>query len=465
MPTAFNSTVKVYKGIPLVKGGTEVLYLSGASAEAQLTAGATDVKTYNQYYYTRENRRAIQIDAPIQDLEGYNYVGFQNASHGGKWYFGFIDEVVYINDNNTEIHFTTDPFTTFLEDTKEKKPVFIVRNTVKPDTARANLQPDYTPATIRTQYTNIANYQLVCNQAKVYFACATQIGVDITGLDDQPTGIQVGMVLPNTVDIIHQNGGVIIGCYLGPQSWHGGRAIRDAGQISGNPFAHVSGFGYEKIKSGVYNELILNTSQGVKKYDIEAFSDRNNPVFQVVGFQLPCPMIYIYPKNYKDITDNLSEGLFMQAPSLPISANAVYNNARQAQDVGSMLQRSAMNYMMGDLPGFAMGVASSLGNMALQAYSSKFEAPTVIGNGMPVLTNSGNLEASLTVASPSLLDFNRIKEYFDYYGYALGEMSTAPNLDDKAYLQTGEQFLYGSEADAELNARLMSGIKIRTQLT
>ena len=161
MATAYNTTVKVYKGIPLVKGGTEVLYLSGASAEGALSAGATDVKTYTQYYYTRENRRAIQIDAPIQDLEGYNYVGFQNASHGGKWYFGFIDEVVYINDNNTEIHFTIDPFTTFLGDTKEKKPVFIVRNTVKPDTARANLQPDYTPATIRTQYTNIANYQFV----------------------------------------------------------------------------------------------------------------------------------------------------------------------------------------------------------------------------------------------------------------------------------------------------------------
>ena len=108
MATVENTTVKIYKGVPLIKGGTEVLYLAQAQAEAALSSFL--FKTYTEYYYTRENRGAIQVKDTIDNVEGINYVSFVNTSHGNKIYFAFVDRLVYINDNNTEIQFTIDPF-------------------------------------------------------------------------------------------------------------------------------------------------------------------------------------------------------------------------------------------------------------------------------------------------------------------------------------------------------------------
>lgn len=491
MPTAINTTVKVYKGVPLVKGGTEVLFLSGSSAESALSAGAKDVLTYTQYYYTRENRGAIQIDAPIGDLEGANYVGFMNASHGGKWYFGFIDQIVYINDNNTEIRFTIDPFTTYLGDTDEKEEVFIVRNTPKVDTVGKYLQPDFLPNSVKHLFTSRVDYSLTCDLAEVYFTCASQIGGRIVGLDGQDTGIQVGQVIPGTIDLIHQRGGSVIGMFMAPSAWLTGTldypAVRDLGDTVLTPLSQLSGYRWQKTKSGVYSKIVLTTTQGQKSYEIEDFANRDSVTFGKIGLLVPSPMVFIYPKNYKGVEFNLSEGLFMQAPALPATGNAVYTDQESARDAigivggaigGAMASGGALGSMLG-LGGSALGMAGGaivgaiggFAKMAVNAYTKAFEAPTVISNGMPVTLQNGNLTAKFVTVSPDQDSLTRIDNYFDYYGYNMGVMTSknsaldTVNTDNGAYLQTGSEMLVGSEADDELNARLMNGVKIRTQLT
>ena len=115
MATSYNTTVKLYSKVPLVKGGTEVLYLSAGSAEGILASFLKS--TYSAYYFERENRRYIQIDDIFGNIDDVNYISFANNSHGGKIYFAFVDQVIYINDHNTQIEFTIDPFPTFIGDT------------------------------------------------------------------------------------------------------------------------------------------------------------------------------------------------------------------------------------------------------------------------------------------------------------------------------------------------------------
>ena len=475
MATAYNTTVKVYKGIPLVKGGTEVLYLSGASAEAQLTAGAEDVKTYSQYYYTRENRRAIQIDAPIQDLEGYNYVGFQNASHGGKWYFGFIDEVVYINDNNTEIHFTTDPFTTFLGDAKQLSDCYIIRNTDKFDIPRTNLQADYMPDTTKKSFTPLSNgdasYYL--DTSAVYF-CAG----NVTAPEIGQTGIKVGKLTDANLKAILENGGTIIGAYMFPSAWAGSYGANAVllGTLSGNPFAHASGYRHEKIRSGVYNKVVLQTPVGNRSYDPEQFDTPTNVEFQLVRLLMPCPSVFVYPKNYNGVVDNIAEGILVKFPAIPISANAVYTNAEKTSDLWSIINSTLMGGINGARSGGVPGAILGAGFNAVGGYANarmkdimtRYEAPFVQMVSDPGITADGYIRISLSCSHPYASDLERIDKYMDYYGYQMNtSLATGYtiNTEDKAFLQTGDDLLVGSEADMELNARLMSGIKIRTQLT
>lgn len=479
MATVENTTVKIYKGVPLIKGGTEVLYLSQSAAESALASFL--FKTYTKYYYTRENRGIIQIEETIDELEGANYVSFVNASHGPKIYFAFIDRLVYINDEVTQVEFTIDPFPTYLGDTTEKEKVFLVRNTVKTDMPRVNLAPDYMPNSARREWHSLSVNQWLCRTAVCFFACYEPDAGFLTDINGTPTGIHCAPLSTLLLQYLEAHNGVIIGAYLIPDAWYGGYAantpiVRDLGTISGDALAHAAGYTWEKTKSGVYNSIVLRTSENSKEYDLESFQLRTQVTFGVVGLMLPSPSIFIYPKNYCGVIDNLSEGLMMHCPSLPISAAPVYTAQQSYNDmmgffegtIAGVIGGAVKGGTVGGLPsaivGGAIGAASALFTAAKNQTLAKFNSPSVGSMGVPCVAQDYALKAQLSVASPMGVDMNRIDAYFDYFGYALNSIEI-PNLDDEAYIQTGEEFLFGSEADAELNARLAAGIKIRKTLT
>lgn len=198
MATAYNSTIKLYTKVPLVKGGTEVLYLSQGAAEGAL-AGFLKA-TYNEYYFVRDNRRAVQIDATFGDCEGVNYISFSNKSHGGKIFFGFVDEIVYVNDNCTEIRFTIDPFPTYLGDTKIGDAVYVVRNTDVAPTRTSNMLKDYVPQSIKKRYNNLYHFERgPFTDAVVYF-CDIGDRIQIGN-----SGILVDKLTPSIVESIQEN--------------------------------------------------------------------------------------------------------------------------------------------------------------------------------------------------------------------------------------------------------------------
>lgn len=479
MATAENTTVKVYKGVPLIKGGTEVLYLAQSAAESALSGFL--YKTYTEYYYTRENRGAIQVKDTIDNVEGINYVSFVNASHGNKIYFGFVDRLVYINDNNTQIEFTIDPFPTYLGDVTAKEKVFLQRNTVKIDTPRVYMAPDYMPKSAGVRWNTLAVNWWNCDRAMVYFCAKDPDANYILSPDNTRTGIRFAYLNQTQVEYIQQNNGVIIGCYLIPaalidQQTGDAPIVRNLGTIVGNAATPVQDQKWEKTKSGVYNSVILRTSQGSKSYDLESFLLREQITFGVVGLMVPTPAIYIYPKNYCGVVDNLSEGILMSCPSLPISASAQYTNLQQFNDtwaiaegaiagaIGGLVKGGTIAGIPAAVAGGIAGAGASLLSAAKNQISTKFQPPSVGSMGQPCLASDFQLKAQLELCSPMTVDLNRIDDYFDYFGYEINAVGT-PNLDDGAYLQTGEEYVFGSEVDLELNSRLMNGIKIRKSFT
>lgn len=499
MATAMNCTVKTYKKVPLVKGGTEVLYLSQGSAEGVL--GAFLHKTYTEYYYTRENVGVIQVHDVIQNLEGCNYVSFQNISHGGKLFFGFIDRLVYVNDNNTEIHFTIDPFPTYLGDTKVRQDAYIERNTDKDDIRGQNLQSDYLPDSVKTMF-DVSNAVTVHVDTLIGYA----IVQNMTAPQIMNSGIKVGRIDNAVIDDIHENGGEILGCYMLPASWiplgTSGtlNPTFSIGQLQINTFANLGTYRHNKIRSGVYAKLILNTPAGASTFDIENFVDPAAITFQLVGILIPFPAVYVYPMNYMGVANNLAEGILVPLPALPVVSNPVYTKAERHNDAmasmanmigGALGNLGTMGAIMdstgretrsgqhipltggssiiaGSIGGALSGAMGSAINYNVHRINKNYETPFVSQSSNPCLDVNGNYVFQLTLAHPSSNDLQKVDKYFDYYGYHVGcplAGGFVVNEDDKSFLQTGSEYLCGSEADDAMNRRLMQGIKIRKTLS
>ena len=94
----------------------------------------------SNYSFLRSNQN-LYVDFSYETCLKANYVAFQNPDYSNKWFFAWIDEVNYRGDNNTEIVYTIDSWSTWF-DYWTAKPCFIVREHVNNDAIGANLVPE-----------------------------------------------------------------------------------------------------------------------------------------------------------------------------------------------------------------------------------------------------------------------------------------------------------------------------------
>ena len=114
-----------------------------ASAAAQATwmlskCDSTLDKT--NYTYVRMNN-AIRVPFNAEKLYTYNYVMYQNANYGTKWFYAFIVAVNYVNDNMTELVLELDVMQTWYFDYNLKQ-CFVEREHVNDDTVGNHLNAE-----------------------------------------------------------------------------------------------------------------------------------------------------------------------------------------------------------------------------------------------------------------------------------------------------------------------------------
>lgn len=135
-------TSKIYlaKNIKLDKNYKAVLNYSESQMLELITDTSNLVYYQANYQFIRETN-TIQIKAPYRDVCGANYMAFQNPDYSNKYFFAFIDNVKYLNENASEITYTVDIWTTW-HDYWSAKTCFVVREHVTDDTVGANLIPE-----------------------------------------------------------------------------------------------------------------------------------------------------------------------------------------------------------------------------------------------------------------------------------------------------------------------------------
>ena len=133
-----NSKILLVKNIHIDRQYTNVLSYSEAQmlelCQSNLVAKA------DNYSFLRPTGSIMAGFTYAQCLQA-NYIAFQNPDYSNKWFFGWIDDIIYKGDKNTEITFTVDAWSTWF-DKWQKKTCFINRQHTNDDTIGLHTIPE-----------------------------------------------------------------------------------------------------------------------------------------------------------------------------------------------------------------------------------------------------------------------------------------------------------------------------------
>ena len=125
MATRPLTIVSLMKNIPLDADYNHTLYFANRDAQTAWF-GMQDRKNFNPQTYQRVGTNQIRVNAPMVDLYEYNYLMFNNGNnvvlpehenrYENKWFYAFISNVEYVNDNCALITYEIDVMQTFMFD-------------------------------------------------------------------------------------------------------------------------------------------------------------------------------------------------------------------------------------------------------------------------------------------------------------------------------------------------------------
>ena len=93
--------------------------------------------------YQRHSKNTLRILANAEMIMDYNYLMFQNKGHGGipKWFYAFITNIEYVNENTTDVYYEIDEIQTWFWGLKLGQ-CFVDREIPETDYLFENLIPE-----------------------------------------------------------------------------------------------------------------------------------------------------------------------------------------------------------------------------------------------------------------------------------------------------------------------------------
>lgn len=135
-----NSKVILAKGIKMDREYNNVLSYSNNDLLELMTSQTHLVASYIKFSFIKP-QKSMLVPFTYSQCEQSNYLAFQNPDYDNKWFFAWIDEVIYRGDKSTEITFTIDAWSTWFG-SWTKKTCYIERQHVLNDAIGANTVPE-----------------------------------------------------------------------------------------------------------------------------------------------------------------------------------------------------------------------------------------------------------------------------------------------------------------------------------
>lgn len=470
---------------------THQIYFATPAEQQSYFAGKV-TKTFSEYLTVRKNKdgackSSVRVNANIDDLYGCNYMYYQNANHGTRYFYCFITNLVYINEGTTEIEFETDVCQTWRLSCS-LLPSYIVRQHSETDNIGDNVIPENftTNDYLSVQLDDPLSESL--NSWGYLLASSTPINDDLSPRGKPHNGIYQGLyfyyfpkedwkTLNNFLDVAEEESGesvVFIACvpeFTVSKMFD----VVQAGIVEQTDFPawevitldpdrpdDYSGFKNNKMYTYPYYKLsVTNHSGDVADYAIEDFDNILSPVvFQLYGDLSANPSLTLYPANYKGINANLDEGISIN--SFPQCA---FNNdtfkmwlAKNQFTTAASIAGGAVS-IAGGIAASATGVGAMAGmGMVGGGVMAIFNAINQTRNASmsPNSAHIGNVKANLlTAIGLNKFEFyirhirpdyaKAIDSYFTLYGYAMNKIGVPKINCRKAftYVQTVDCNLEG----------------------
>ena len=485
-----NSNIIICKNIKLDKSYKDVLNYTEQQMVTLCQANA--VSSANNYSFIRGERGYIKTSFSYNDALKCNYMAFQNPDYSNKWFFAFIDDVIYDNDGTARIRYTVDEFSTWF-DYWNPEPCFVEREHVSDDTFGLHTIDeglnfgDYIISASGSIESSTFSYTKmhVCigvswipdNTPDLYYSNRMVGGVFsgtyyfvFLGVGDaakfikgyaevgHTSDIQCLYMIPETLAAITSStvwkvsniGNQTDVTFIVLHGSTGAIIINDNITISRPTTIGSYTPKNNKVLCYPYNALtISNNSGSMSEYKYEDFIN-NSPVFSLVGLQAPsCPM-FIYPKNYKkDATSKSGYSWGLPLAKIPQGSwNAdMYTNWMTQNGINILGMRidaptaHAIGGSLSALTGAATGSYESIGSGIGQMLGSVQEMyrASMIPNQIGGQTTVGDVTFAYDKLAPTYYKMQIREEnarilddWFTRFGYKINRVKL-PNQIGRTY--------------------------------
>lgn len=123
-----NSTIRFHKNVPLdntydhtlwfaTKNDPTITLTSQYTDQTQYFSASSRIhRTIDNYSYQRHTKDSIKVGLSIETIVNCSYMSFKNTSFEDKWFYAFITNLEYINNNTTIVYYEIDVIQTYLFD-------------------------------------------------------------------------------------------------------------------------------------------------------------------------------------------------------------------------------------------------------------------------------------------------------------------------------------------------------------
>lgn len=482
-----NSQIILAQNINMDKQYTNVL--SYSESQMLTLCRENQVASANNYSFLRATGTILVEFSYAQCLQA-NYIAFQNPDYSNKWFFAFIDDVIYKGDRNCELKFTVDAWSTWF-DKWQKKTCFINRQHTNNDTIGANTVPENIDVgevkeeshTIHTDLAQNYYYMVMSSYnpaTKQDFAGAGKINANIFGsfvfaFESSNVGV---VSLRHFLQATNQDGKIegVESLFIAPkvlidnigkrsqESTYEGATysfyIIESNSDSSNdsielPFTvdritSFNDFTPKNNKCFVYPYNYILVSNNIGNQNIYKYEDFYNS--DVIGFAIQMALSIgvscrLVPRGYKNIDYNYDESLpLAKYPTGSWSTDAFTNwLTANAVNIGTEIIGTGVGVATGNVA----TVSGNISNLIGQFYSASL-LPNIKGG-----QNTGDVNFSSKSNTFNIYNMRAkteymriIDDYFTRFGYAVKRLET-PNIIGRRYwnyveIGSSEEIGYGN---------------------
>ena len=109
-----NSDIQFFPDIGLSPRQENTFYFVSTAAKNSYFDSLQRLGAAQSCSYVRGSRGVVRVQIPIAQIYNAGYMRYRNASFEAKWFYAFVTEVEYINNETTEVSFVPDYIMTWM---------------------------------------------------------------------------------------------------------------------------------------------------------------------------------------------------------------------------------------------------------------------------------------------------------------------------------------------------------------